>query len=250
MRSREDLRLLNLDTGEVIYTRCKATNLCPVCRTYAVRETVEMLLLDALSDAPIGMLTLTARRFPEGDELRRSLAQVVKAVRVRLPHFQWFVPRERQSKGRLHIHPLCKGITPDDFEQLYDVATGIWTSRHDAIAYPFVNRSEGPQGLKSVHEGRGLVRYLTKELSHSLKSSQAVEMGFRGHRTSQTRGYFAEGATAARARARESLRHRALIWKIAAARPELAAWEVQAEVEQMLQSPAPWVLHRLPGFKA
>lgn len=245
-RSREDLRLLNLATGELIYTRCKATNLCPECRVYAVRETIEMLLLDALEYPPVAMATLTAREFPKGPELRDTLRKVVLACRRRWEGFEWFVPRERHRSGQHHIHPLIKGVTEADFPELYDVITGVWCGRHDAVAYPFDLRADGPQGLKSVNEGQGLVRYLSKDLSHSLKSAQALEFGFRGHRTSQTRGYFPEGAAVMRERAKASLRHRALIWKIAADNPDLAAWEVQAQVEQLLNEPAPWVMYRVP----
>lgn len=208
-------KLVDVNSGECIDPRCKATNKCEHCRKIAAAETVEMLLLDALSgDAPTLMLTLTARSFPRGDELRRTLGKIVKACRLRWPDFEWFVPRERQTRGQLHIHPLVKHVPMEDKRALYELVTRIWCARHDAIAYPYEIRHRGPQGVKSVTEGQGLVRYLTKELAHSLKSAQALELGFRGHRTSQTRGYFPEGAQVARAAARRSLHERRLAYRL------------------------------------
>src|SRR3954447_23744120 len=43
----EEMRLLNLSTGELRRGRCKATNLCRYCQRLYVVETVEMLALDA-----------------------------------------------------------------------------------------------------------------------------------------------------------------------------------------------------------
>jgi hypothetical protein len=226
----DHFKLVDIETGECFDPRCKASNRCPHCRAIAARETIEMLVLDAVVDAPTIMLTLTARRFPAGGELRRTLAKIVKACRRRWPEFQWFVPRERQERGELHIHPLVKHVPDDDGRELYELVTRIWCARHDAVAYPFDRRADGPQGLKLVADGQGLVRYLTKDLAHSLKSAQALEMGFRGHRTSQTRGYFGGGAAVARAAARESLRRRAATWKLA--EQGLGAEEIAAELDR------------------
>lgn len=208
-------QLVDVASGECIGVRCKATNKCEYCRKIAAAETVEMLLLDALSgDAPSLVLLLTARTFPRGEELRRTLCKIVRACRRRWPEFEWFVPRERQVRGELHIHPLVKHVPVSDSRELYELVTRIWCDRQDAEALPFDRRREGAQGLEGVTEGQGLVRYLTKELAHSLKSAQALELGFRGHRTSQTRGYFADGAQAAREAARRSLRERRLAYRL------------------------------------
>jgi len=239
-------KLVNRQTGECVDPRCRATNRCEYCRKMAAAETIEMLLLNAMSgNAPTLVLMLTARTFPTGDELRRTLRKIVQACRRRWPDFEWFVPRERQVRGELHVHPLVKGVPTDDdsMRALYDLVTRVWCARHDAQAYPFEERARGPQGLKRVADGEGLVRYLTKDLAHSLKSAQALELGFKGHRTSQTRGYFPEGAMAAREAARESLRRRRLAWKLA--KEGLDAQAVADELDRTNDDE--WFFHRLPS---
>jgi hypothetical protein len=177
----------------------------------AATETVEMLLLDADGgDPPTLMLTLTARRFPEGRELDRTLRKLTRAGRRPWPDLQWFATRERQARGALHLHLLVKHV-PDDEESMrkfYELVTRIWCARHDAEALRYEQRASGAQGLKRITHGEGLVRYLTKDLTGSLRSIQAVPAESHAHRTSQTRNYFPGGVTAARKAARESLRRR------------------------------------------
>src|SRR4029453_11454337 len=57
----ENLRLLNLSTGELLPGRCRATNLCRYCQKLYVVETVEMLTLDAMEWPPTLWAVLTAR---------------------------------------------------------------------------------------------------------------------------------------------------------------------------------------------
>jgi hypothetical protein len=211
------MKLVNKVTGECFSPRCRATNLCPYCRMMAVLETAEMHLLDARSgDAPTHLLTLTANTFPTGAELRRTADKIVRGCRrpTRWTGFEWFLTRERQVRGVQHLHALIKHVPTDEdsTRQLYEVITRIWCERHRAEAHPYEERANGPQGLKLITDVEGVVNYLAKDLTESLKSKQALEIGYQGHRTSQTRGYFAQGTTAAREAAQESLRRRRMTW--------------------------------------
>ena len=56
----EHLKLLNHETGELVTGRCRATNLCRYCQTLYVVETVEMLTLDAVENAPTIWMVMAA----------------------------------------------------------------------------------------------------------------------------------------------------------------------------------------------
>ena len=64
-----------------------------------------------------------------------------------------------------------------------------------------------------IEDGVGTLRYVAKMLAHGLKAEQAPPIGWRGHRTSQTRGYLVRPASVMREEARESLRRKRLLWK-------------------------------------
>jgi hypothetical protein len=74
----------------------------------------------------------------------------------------------------------------------------VWCSRVDALP---VGQWSG-----AIADELGVVRYLQKTLSHGLKREQAPPIGWRGHRTSQTRGYLVRPASQMRIEARRSLR--------------------------------------------
>ena len=72
-------------------------------------------------------------------------------------------------------------------------------------------------------------------LAHGLKAEQAPPIGWRGHRTSQTRGYFVRPASVMRFEARRALRLKRLLWKgldadvaeLELAAAELIRWEMR-----------------------
>lgn len=208
-RSRFEHRLI-ADDGRVVLVRCKATNLCPICRAIAVRETVEMLKLDAMEDAPAFYIVLTAREFLSRADTYSHLRQLRRAVRRLWPAAEWFVTVEQQKRGALHLNLLFKRVPDDALAALTDVVVGLWCSRVDALpAGQYVGR---------VLEHGGVIAYIdkvTKEtLAHGLKSSQAMPLGWKGHRSSQTRGYFVRPVSAMRAEARLSLRYRAIMQRL------------------------------------
>jgi hypothetical protein len=195
--------LLNELTGELVRGRCRATNLCRYCQRLYVVETVEMLTLDALEYAPELWTVLTAREHLTRAQCRRHLAQLRKAVRRRWPRSEWFVQVEFQRRGALHLNLLHKGVAAGELEELHATLAGVWCSRVDAL----------PAGQWSgrIEDGLGVVRYVSKMLAHGLKREQAPPLGWRGHRTSQTRGYLVRPASVMREEARQSIRRKRLL---------------------------------------
>lgn len=201
----EHLRLLNLQTGEVVRGRCRATNLCRYCQTLYVVETVEMLTLDAIEWAPQLWAVLTAREHLTRSECRRHLAKLLNATRRRWPGAQWFVQVEFQRRGALHLNLLVKGVPIADVDELRAVLIGVWCSRVDALPIG--------QWVGEIADAEGVVKYLSKMLAHGLKAEQAPPIGWRGHRTSQTRGYLVRPASVMREEARRALRLKRLLWR-------------------------------------
>ena len=194
----EELRLLNTSSGELLPGRCKATNLCRYCQRLYVIETVEMLTLDAMEYSPTLWIVLTAREHLTRKQTYRHLNQVRLAVRRRWPLAEWFVQVEFQRRGALHLNLLVKGVPVEDREALEDVVARRWCSRVDA--------ERVGQWSGDVSEAGHVVRYLAKSLAHGLKAEQAPPIGWRGHRTSQTRGYLVRPASVMREEARRALR--------------------------------------------
>ena len=223
----EHLALLNGSTGELLPGRCRATNLCRYCQTLYVVETVEMLTLDALEFSPSLWIVLTAREHLTRAECRKHLDHLRRALRKRWPGIEWFVQVEFQRRGALHLNLLIKGVPLDDQEQLLELASTIWCKRVDAL----------PRGqwAGAIADGEGVVKYLAKTLSHGLKNEQAPPIGWRGHRTSQTRGYLVRPASVMREEARRALRVKRRIWRgddaataeLEVAAAELHEWELR-----------------------
>jgi hypothetical protein len=229
----EHLRLLNHDTGELIAGRCRATNLCRYCQTLYVVETVEMLTLDAMEHAPALWAVLTAREHLTRAECTDHLRQLRRALRNIWPAIEWFVQVEFQRRGALHLNLLVKGVAVGDAERLRDVIGARWCSRVDALPIG--------QWVGAIEDGVGVVRYLSKMLSHGLKAEQRPPIGWRGHRTSQTRGYLVRPASVMRDEARKALRLKRLIH--AGMSPETA------ELELAYRESVCWSLrHARPGL--
>lgn len=246
MRWPEQLRLLNLSTGELVAGRCRSTNLCRYCQRLYVLETVEMLLLDAAEHAPTLWLVLTAREHLTRAECTDHLRQVRKAVRRRWAACEWFVQVEFQRRGALHLNLVVKGVPVEDREALHEVVSEVWCSRVDA--------EPQAQWSGEVADAGGVVKYLSKTLAHGLKAEQAPPIGWRGHRTSQTRGYLVRPATVMREEARRSVRlgrliHRGLDLEHALAEVSRAAaedvWEMRVVQPSTVGSLLPEVRNRV-----
>jgi len=196
---------LRSSAGELVPGRCRATNLCRYCQRLYVMETVEMLTLDAMEHAPGLWVVLTAREHLTRAECRRHLEQVKRSLRKRWSGVEWFVQVEFQRRGALHLNLLVKGVPTSDADELEARIGAAWCARVDAEPVG--------QWVGVVEDGVGVVRYISKMLAHGLKAEQAPPLGWRGHRTSQTRGYLVRPASVMRAEAREALRLKRAVWR-------------------------------------
>lgn len=227
----EHLRLLNHQTGELVPGRCRATNLCRYCQTLYVVETVEMLTLDAVEYAPALWGVLTAREHLTRDQLRVHLRHLRRVLKRTWADVEWFVQVEFQRRGALHANLLFKGVPVSDLDELRRVVVAEWCARVDAEPVG--------QWFDAIEDGQGVVRYLAKMLAHGLKAEQRPPIGWRGHRTSQTRGYLVRPAAVMREEARASLRLKRKLWRgtsLEVATAELAeeagaAWSLRSTLQ-------------------
>lgn len=217
------LRLAS-SAGALVPGRCRATNLCQYCQTLYVVETVEMLTLDAIENAPTCWLVLTAREHLTRADTYDHLRQLRKALRKRWPQIEWFVQVEFQRRGALHLNLLVKGVPVEQLDELRSRAVAQWCSRVDAL----------PRGqwAGAVEDGVGVVRYISKMLAHGLKAEQRPPIGWRGHRTSQTRGYLVRPASVMRKEARRSLTVKRELHKL----EDLDAHERELELQLRLRA--------------
>jgi hypothetical protein len=230
-------RLLS-DLGEVVMGRCRATNLCPYCRVLAVVETAEMLWLDAAEWPPTLWVVLTAREHLTRPETYRHLEQLRRASRRRWPSIEWFVQVEFQRRGALHLNLLVKGVDVADADQLLALLSERWCARVDALPVG--------QHIEQLSSAQAVTRYLQKELTHGLKREQAPPIGWRGHRTSQTRGYLVRPASVMREEARRSLRSKRELWHARRAGLEGQAAEDAANAALDQADQTTWRLWQLP----
>jgi hypothetical protein len=170
-----------------------------------VVETVEMLTLDAMEYAPTIWLVLTAREHLTRAQCRQHLEALRRVARKRWPGVEWHVQVEFQRRGALHLNLLIKGVPVEDRGGLEVVLAERWCHRVDALP---VGQWSG-----AIEDGVGVVRYIAKMLAHGLKAEQQPPIGWKGHRTSQTRGYLVRPAAVMREEAKRSLRLKRLIWR-------------------------------------
>jgi hypothetical protein len=234
----EHFRMLNTTTGELVLGRCRATNLCPYCARLFAVETSEMLLLDAMEDAPTIYLVLTAREHLTRAECYSHLQQLRRSLKKGWPDVRWALLVEFQKRGALHLNLLLKGVPVDEVESLHKSAARLWCSRVDA--------TESAQWAGVIADELGVVKYVTL---HFMKQSQAPAIGWRGHRYSSTRDYLVRPASVMRREARESLRSKRLLWKIAGQVPGIDATTLEdlAAVELAASEAVEWKLWRDPG---
>ena len=217
--------------------RCRGTNLCDYCARLSAVETSELLLLDALEDAPSIYVVLTARELLERRDCRRHLLQLRRALRKRWPAIRWAVLVEFQRRGALHLNLLVKGVPAGDVEELRTRVCDRWCARVDA--------EPQAQFVGEVTEGGGLVRYISL---HFLKPAQAPPIGWRGHRWSYTSGYLVRPAAVMREEARASLRLKRELWRAHQDGHEGADAELIAADALAIANAADWRLFR-PSLK-
>lgn len=186
-----------------------------------------MLTLDAAEHAPTLWMVLTAREHLTRRDTYAHLKQLRTATRRRWPEIEWFIQVEFQRRGALHLNLLIKGVPVDQLQELHNVVVERWCARVDAET---VGQWSG-----AVADGVGVVRYISKMLAHGLKAEQAPPLGWRGHRTSQTRGYLVRPAGVMRQEARAALRRKRELWKVMQAAPELDAATVEDITDELLE---------------
>jgi hypothetical protein len=230
----EEFRLWNVENGDLVRGRCRCTNLCRYCQTLYVVETVEMLTLDAMENAPTIWAVLTAREHLTRSQCRDHLRQLRKATRKRWPDIEWFVQVEFQRRGALHLNLLIKGVLATDLDELAHLLTERWCARVDALP--------SGQWFDLIEDAGHTVRYLAKMLSHGLKAEQAPPLGWKGHRTSQTRGYLVRPASVMRLEARRALQEKRELWKLLGESPDVDAWTAEEVIADRLESSGTWQL--------
>ena len=207
------MRLRNGATGEVVEGRCKSTNLCSYCARLGSIEIAETLALDAVEHFRPEVWACVGTRTPESDPkpFYRARECLQRAIRRRwreaeIANLREFTTGYGPRSGGLrrpHWNLLVKGVPCDQAEDFGEVVRRVWCGQVDA--------APERQYVGTVYGAEGLSRYLGL---HFLKESQAPPKGWRGHRFTSSRGYFPDGAKAARERAVASLRLKRVVWKI------------------------------------
>jgi hypothetical protein len=201
----KSLRLAS-NAGGLLKGRCRATNLCRYCQALYVIETVEALTLDALQgSAPSIWVVLTAREHLTRPDLNAHLKEIRRSLQRHGWVFEWFAQVEFQRRGALHVNLLVKGVHGDDCERFREALVSAWCHRVDALPVA--------QWAEAVADPIAVTRYTSKMLAHGLKYEQSPPLGWKGHRTSHTRGYFGRPMWKVRAEAAASLRLKRAIWR-------------------------------------
>jgi hypothetical protein len=182
--------------------RCRATNLCPYCARLFAVETSEMLLLDAMEDAPTLYLVLTARELLTRTDCYAHLRQLRKSLRKSWPNVRWAVLVEFQKRGALHLNLLVKGVPVEESDLFKAHALRVWCGRVDA--------EPSAQFCDAIATAEGVVKYVTL---HFMKQAQAPKIGWKGHRYSAMRDYLVRPASVMRREARASLQLKRELWK-------------------------------------
>ena len=193
--------LVNERTGECVQGRCGATNLCEYCRGRYLRETAAVLRAQCSQVPPTVYLVLTAREFLSRADCRRHLEHVRRALLRHWTPCEWFLTVEIQKRGALHLNLLLRGPEAAESPWVWSVAARRWCSRVDALPVG--------QHAEPVFDSEGVERYCAKFERYITKSSQQPAIGWSGHRTSQTRGFFPAGMRAMREQVRA-----ALVWRV------------------------------------
>lgn len=228
----ETMRLVSSD-GVARRGRCRSVNLCSYCAKLAAIENAEMLSLDALENgAPEVWACLTTRSAdPSPASFYRAREKVRKALRRRwsdcqdstLVEFTTGYGIRSEGRRRPHWNALLKGIPVSDVEKAREIVARVWCGQVDA--------EESRQHVAPISDAGGLMRYLAL---HFQKESQTPPKGWRGHRFVSSRGYFPDGALAARERAKRSLRlGRAVFWANAVAEGRWLDEDVVMDSEEL-----------------
>jgi hypothetical protein len=146
---------------------------------------------------------------------------------------------EFQRRGALHLNLVIKGVPIEDDGELLELLCERWCARVDALPVG--------QWVGRIEDAAGVTRYLQKTLAHGLKREQAPPIGWRGHRTSQTRGYLVRPASVMRQEAREALRDKREIWRAAQRGEDGIDVELSVAAARQLRNGTSWRLYKQPS---
>jgi hypothetical protein len=196
-----------------------------------------MLLLDASAEPPTAYAVLTARQLLDRGRLRRDLEHLRRQLRRLWPSVEWFVALEWQRRGAIHLNLLVKGVREGAIDLFRKVVLRAWLRRVDAVA--------AAQCIQSISTWHALSRYVLGLVRYITKADQAAPPGWRGHRTSQTRGYLVRPAAVMRPEARMSLAYKRLraCYLRAGLSPVEASWRAVDDV--LARQDDEWVLYPL-----
>lgn len=193
--------LVNLATGLAVQGSCKSTNLCKVCRDRYLRETAEVLRYASAIWPPSLYVVLTAREHLSRAAVKHPLEMIRRWTRSVWPACEWFITVEMQKRYALHLNLLVRGVPASDAFHFQMLATREWCRRIDARAVA--------QHSEPIWDVDGVARYVSKFEEYITKADQQPRLGWAGHRTSQTRGFFPGGIGAVR-----ELVRRRMVWRI------------------------------------
>jgi len=210
---------VNEETGEIVRSRCKAPNLCSHCRVCSARETVEVLTWDAEDQLPAFYAVLTCRNFLTRQKLRRHLEHLRRQLRKVWPQLEWFVALEWQRRGAIHVNLIIKNVARSLLRAFRARLWRGWSRRVDAVPEA--------QYVAEIRNPLHAARYVAKLGQYLGKAEQSAPVGWRGHATSQTRGYFGTPIAYLRQLAKISLRWKAqrLAFRRAGCSRIEAAWK-------------------------
>jgi hypothetical protein len=200
-----------------------SVNRCDYCARLAAVENCEMLALDAMEGDPAAVLLVLGTRTAtiEMDGFYAGLKQVKKALKRRWGAVEYaslveFTTGYGERSGGLrrpHWNLMLKGVPAEDAEAARAIAARVWCQHVDA--------EEHAQHGAPIYSAGGLMKYLAL---HFQKATQEPPAGFTGQRFNCSRGYFTGCTRAvARSRAREALRLKRELWRVALVHEERAA---------------------------
>ena len=241
LRWNEAHRLLS-SNGELVRGRCRASNLCDYCCKQQAVENAEVLSLDAMVGTPPSIwVTLTTRTVTNNTALfYESRRKVVKALKRRWPDVQYWCTLEfttgyaSAGERRPHWHILLKGVPVEDLDLAGTVIRRVWCEREDAEPIA--------QHVGLVHNAGGLMRYLVLHMS---KESQRPPDGWRGIRSTHSRGYLWEPTPVARELARDQLASKRALWKAEQRGLGVHDAELACQVALDIRKSTTWKLHRM-----
>ena len=183
-----------------------------------------MIALASEEAPPSLFMVLTTSEFITRDDLRRDLCQIRRSARRHWPDFEYFCAIEWQQRGAIHVNLMLRGPSRESADLAMEVVWRVWRRRHRAVRVA--------QSCSPITSARDVAAYVHKLSEYLAKDDQSAPPGWRGHRSSQTRGYLPRPASEMRAEAIRSIRWRAIRAPLLAAgmRPLEASWRAYDEL--------------------